>query len=579
MPAQLSLVDRSVHTALRRLVGQSLLNHMSLWLGVSTGAALVWFFVQPLLLDTPPAWVRWAALAGLTLIGLAMAIWQTIKTAPTRQQAALEVDSRFDLRERVTTALSLTPELHDTPAGRAVAADAEAKVKKLHVGERFPVKPSWTATLAPVFVLALIAVVLWWNPSPIDFTGKTQASNDGKGTKPADQTVPIASKKTPEEQKREKALDDLAKRENRDQMLKDLEKELKDLNGKADKDKYDDIPPEKAREKAAELTKLEEKAEKYTKEKEQQLRQLAEKLNQLDKLAKNDEFGEDGADKLNDALAKGDLEKAEEELEGLKKKAQKEELTPEDAKKLAKQLEKIQDELERLDRDREEKKKELEKKRDEAKKENRPEDAAELDRELEKLNKEDQAGQEELEKLGQQLQRASDALNKDDQEEAAKALEQASKAVRDLKNDADNRAEDLREAEMRLQQLKGERKKACAACEGGKKGEKKPDELTKSKSMKNEGGIGAGEREWNPEADTGFEEVRKRSLMDLKGETQYGGLTKGQGFTKKTDKELGAQLKRAAQDAPGAADLQRLPRDAKESVGEYFKKLGGGDGK
>lgn len=500
-----------------------------------------------------------------------MAIWLTVKSAPTRQQAVLEVDSRFELRERVTTALALTPDLHDTPAGRAVADDAEAKVKKLQVGERFPVKPRWTAALAPVFVLAIVAVVVWWNPSPINFSGTQEANKEGKGG-PVDPNAIPTAKKTEAEQKREKALDDLAKRENRGKELAELEKDLKDLNGKFDKDPYDDISKEKASEKAAELTKLEEKAEKFTKEKEQELKQLAEKLNQLDKLTKDDDFGEGGADKLNDALAKGDLDKAEDELEGLKKKAQDKELKPEDAKKLSKQLEKMKDELERLDRDKEEKKKELEKKRDEAKKENRPEDAAELDRELEKLKQEQESGKEELEQLGQQLQRASDALNKDDQEEAANALEQARKSVEKMQGEV----EDLKEAEMRLQQLKGERKKACAQCEG--KGDKKSDELSKSKSMNNKGGIGAGEREWNPEADTGFEEVRKRSLMDLKGETQYGGLTKGQGFTKKTDKELGAQLKRAAQDAPGAADLQRLPRDAKESVGEYFKKLGG-DGK
>ncbi len=570
MPAQLSFVDQSVHTALRRLVGQSLLNNLSLWLGVSTGIALAWFFVQPLLIDGAPVWLRWTVLAGMTAVGLGMAVWQTIKTAPTRQQAALEVDSRFDLRERVTTALSLTPDLHDTPAGKAVAADAEAKVKKLHVGERFPVKPRWTAALAPVFVLGLVAVVIWWNPSPINFAGTPEAKKEGNGTTPADPNA-IPAKKTEAEQKREKALDDLAKRENRDKVLAELDKELKDLNGKYDKDPYDDISKEKASEKAADLTKLEEKVEKFTKEKEQELKQLADKLNQLDKLTKDDDFGEGGADKLNDALAKGDLDKAEEELEGLKKKAQDKELTPEDAKKLSKQLEKMKDELERLDRDKEEKKKELEKKRDEAKKENRPEDAAELDRELEKLKQEQDSGKEELEQLGQQLQRASDALNKDDQEEAANALEQARKSVEKMQGEV----EDLKEAEMRLQKLKGERKQACAQCEGG---DKKGDKESKGKSMNNKGGIGSGEREWNKDADTGFEEVRKRSLMDLKGETQFGGLTKGQGFTKKTDKELGAQLKRAAQDAPGAADLQRLPRDAKESVGEYFKKLGG-DGK
>ncbi|MCU0705690.1 MAG: hypothetical protein MUF18_17105 [Fimbriiglobus sp.] len=573
MPAQLSFVDRSVGIALRRLVGQSLLNNLSLWLGVTTGIALAWFFVQPLLLESPPVWLRWTVLAGLTAVGLSMALWQTIRKAPTRQQAALEVDSRFDLRERVTTALALTPDLLETPAGRAVSADAEAKAKKLAVGERFPVKPRWTAVLTPLFALAMAAVILWWNPSPLAFggDGTTVAGTEGNATKP----TPEVAKKAATDL--EKKIAEAADRKNRDEKLAELEKEIKDMTGKFDKERYDDIPPEKAREKVAELTKLEEKMEKYAKEKERDLRQLAAKLNKLDKLNNNDEFADGGAEQLNDALAKGNLEKAEEELEGLKKKAEDKMLSDEDVEKLSKQLDKIEDELKRLDREREEKKKELQKQKEKAQKENRLEDAAELDRELEKLEQEQEAGREELEELGQQLQRASDAFDMNNQEEAAKALDKARKAVQGMKGKVDEKAEDLREAEMRLQQLKGERKKACAECEGNcKSGNKDPKA---SKSMKNEGGVGLGEREWNPEADTGFEEVRKRSLLDLRGETQYGGLTKGKGFTKKTDKELGEQLQRAAQDAPGAADLQRLPRDAKESVAEYFKKLGGTEGK
>lgn len=573
MPAQLSFVDRSVAIALRRLVGQSLLNHLTLWLGVTTGLAAVWFFVQPLLFAAPP-WLRWVVLAGLTTVGLGMALWQTLRKAPSREQAALEVDNRFGLRERVTTAYALSDDLRDTPAGEAVTADAEARVKKLSVGERFPVKPRWTAILAPVFALAIVAVVLYWNPTPIDFSGSGDGKNANKAADTANPNAAPVAKKSDAEEKREKELKEMAKRENRGKELDELEKEIKDLQGKFDKEKYDDVP-EKAREKAAELTKLEEKAEKLKVEKEQELKQLGDKLNKLENLTKDDDFkDEDAGKRLNDALAKGDLDKAEEELEGLKKKAEDKELTPEDAKKLSKQLDKMKDELERLDRDKEEKKKELEKKKEEAKKENRQEDAAELDRELEKLKQEQEAGKEELEQLGQQLQRASDALNQDNQEEAAKALEQARKSVEKMQGEV----EDLKEAEMRLQQLKQERKKACAQCEGGKKGDKQ-DKVTPNKSMKNEGGIGAGEREWNPEAETGFEETRKRSLMDLRGETQYGGLTQGKGFTKKTDKELGAQLKRAAQDAPGSADLQRLPRESKDSVAEYFKKLGGTESK
>ena len=69
-----------------------------------------------------------------------------------------------------------------------------------------------------------------------------------------------------------------------------------------------------------------------------------------------------------------------------------------------------------------------------------------------------------------------------------------------------------------------------------------------------------------------------RSPFDVKGKKSFGGLTKGQAFTKKTDKELGSAIEQAAQEAPTAAEVQRLPRDARESVKEYFEKLGGTKG-
>ncbi len=69
-----------------------------------------------------------------------------------------------------------------------------------------------------------------------------------------------------------------------------------------------------------------------------------------------------------------------------------------------------------------------------------------------------------------------------------------------------------------------------------------------------------------------------RSPFDIKGKKTFGGLTKGQAFTKKTDKELGSAIQQAAQEAPGAAEVQRLPRDARDSVKEYFEKLGGTKG-
>lgn len=567
--AQLSLVDRSVRTAARRLVSQSLLNNVAFWLAVSTGVALAWFVAQPLLLESPPVWLRWTVLVGLTAVGLGMAVWQTVKSAPTKQSAALEVDSRFNLRERVTTALSLTPDLLGTPAGEAVAADAVAKVKPLSVGEKFPVKPRWTAAVAPVLAVAITAVVLWWNPAALGL-GTVQGSVGGKEGQVAGgegKNADVAKKPpTPEEKK----LAEMEKRENRDPKFAELDADLKGLNDKFDKDPYDDLP-EKARERVAEVTKAEEKAEKFAKEKEREVKQLADTLGQLDKLSEDKDFQgdkENDAKELAEALAKGKLEQAEEELEGLQKKAEENKLTPQEAEKLQKQLDKIEDELERLEREQEKKKEELEKKKEEAEKQNNKEEAEQLDRELEKLKQEQEAGQDAQE-LGDQLQKASDALEKGDQQAAAEALQKAKQSVKKM----EGKDGDFQEAQARAQQLKKQRAEAATAAQAAEK--KKGDELTKSKSGPNKGGVGSGERDINRNAETDKEETRIRSLQDLKGETKYGGLTEGKGFKKATDKELGGQIKKAVQDAPGAADVQRLPRESKESVADYFKKLGG----
>lgn len=69
-----------------------------------------------------------------------------------------------------------------------------------------------------------------------------------------------------------------------------------------------------------------------------------------------------------------------------------------------------------------------------------------------------------------------------------------------------------------------------------------------------------------------------RSPFDVKGRKVFGGLTKGQAFTKQTDKQLGSTIEQAVQEAPTAPDVQRLPRDARDSVKEYFEKLGGTKG-
>ncbi len=563
-----SIIDSRVASVRSRLLGQSLVNRLALGLSVALAVALAWFLIQPLAFANPPANLRWIVLGVCVVAGLVVPIVWCVRTMPSKEQAALELDSRFALRERLSTAIMLEPELRETPAGKALLNDAESQAEPVRVSEKFPIRPKWNAAWIPALAICLALVAWLYHPSAFASTTEEDELALAQEKKAQELLKQQAIKKVnpfvkPAGAEAREAAEKSAK-------LKELENQLEKLGDKYAKDPYADTP-EKAREKITELQPLEEKYAKYAAEQKRQLEQMRDKLEQLDKLNKDKDFNDGPAKALNDALSKGDLDKAKEEVDELRKKAKDKKLDKKDSEKLERQLGKMKDDLERLARDKE-REEELEKKIDQAKKEGK--DAESLERELERTKEENKESGEQLERLASKLGKAQEALSKDDLEKAAEELSGASEEIQNIQN----KDEDLKEAEASLQRLKQERRAACKACE---KGEGNPDgQAQNSKSGPNNGGIGAGEREINDKAPTAKgEEERQRGIFDITGKKNYGGLVKGQAFTKKAETELGDEIKQAVQSAPSAPDAQRLPRDARDSVKEYFEKLGNTGGK
>jgi len=83
----------------------------------------------------------WLWPAGAALLGLAAAAVWSLATGRGSLDAAIEIDRRFALKERVSTAWALEPALRDTPSGQTVLSDAVAHVKRIEVGSRFAVRP------------------------------------------------------------------------------------------------------------------------------------------------------------------------------------------------------------------------------------------------------------------------------------------------------------------------------------------------------------------------------------------------------------------------------------------------------
>ena len=568
----LAPIERSVRSARRRLFAQLLLTRLPVAWSVALVAGLAWVVAEPTLGDA--AAYRWQVLGALVAVATVLAVALARRGTPSVTSAALEVDSRFALCERLTTAVGLSEAERASPAGAAVLADALAKVTPLAVRERFPVRLTWPSAAVPALA-GLIALAALY---PMNFLGEAAADDAALAVKKAEAAAdasPDPKAAVPFTQRGKPA--ELAARADKSKELQELEEQINDLIRKYDTDAKRETP-EKLKEKVTEMTSLEQKVKKFNEEKRDRLEKLEQQLQQLDRLNKDKEFQDGPAKKLNEALQKGDLGKAKEELDQLKKKVKDGKLSEEDKQELAKQFDKMKDQLQRNDaaKQREEKLKQM---LDAAKKEGREQDAEGLEREL-KQAKEDGAQSKEAGKdLAEKLQKAKEALDKGDNEEAAKQLEQAAKSLEMTEADL----KDLEDAESYLQRLKDDKKAACKKCEGegdcdgDGEGDKdgKGKGKGKGKSKKNNGGIGEGEREENKDAKTDSEDQRQKGIFDPRGKKTYGGSTKGPAFKTATTGELGPAIQSAAQEAPAAADSQRLPRDAKQTVKEYFEGLGG----
>src|SRR5438105_8142530 len=99
----LSSLELRVRQARRRLLGQSLLNRIGLAWGCALAVGLIWFLLGPFVAPAAPAYLKWAILGGAGGLGTILAIWSTLRTSPSALTAALAIDQRFDLKERVTT--------------------------------------------------------------------------------------------------------------------------------------------------------------------------------------------------------------------------------------------------------------------------------------------------------------------------------------------------------------------------------------------------------------------------------------------------------------------------------------------
>src|SRR5579859_1344925 len=159
-----SLLDRQVRKVRGRLFVQLCINRLIVAWVIACAAFAVWVLAKPYAFGVMKPWVDWAVGGGIIALATLAAVVLAIRKAPSAVDAALSLDQRFNLRERVTTSLMMRPDEQTSSAGQALLADAEQKAARLNVGQKFPVKFGWQSALVPAAAVALALLIIFYDP-------------------------------------------------------------------------------------------------------------------------------------------------------------------------------------------------------------------------------------------------------------------------------------------------------------------------------------------------------------------------------------------------------------------------------
>jgi hypothetical protein len=577
--APTSPVRRQVSRAGQRLFLQALLDHLVwCWAGALL-AAVVWFLVQPYLLGKAEDWVRWAVAAGFFVFATGLAIGLVWRRAPSQVEAALELDGRFQLRERVTTSLTLPADFEQSPVGQALIADANDRVAKLNVGSRFPVRLSWNALIVPGCAALLGLVSIFYNPDlssaqatppkpkeETKFVPAEQVRQDVNNLKKLTKAKWFENPKTDEERLLRREIERLLeapepKNEDQERERKQKIQEIKNNL----QDRLNEMKDEQERKKAA----------------QDQLKKLGERAK---------EQGEKGpADQVQNALNQGDPEKAAAEMKQLAEKLKNDKLDPKEREQLQKQLDDLKKELDNA-ADQKAQQDELQKDRDNLKKDEEQlnKDKNDLDKKKDELDKKKNDGKIDPKEAADQEQ----AIQKDKQ-----ALDQKQQALEQQQQKLDKKGAELKENGEKLQDLKEIAKDLDGAKKDLDKGDNKDagqkldaaaDKLQKlggnndpdMKQLK-EGLGGGGEPK---DIARPFAKDGKTNSKDdkLKGDHDWNqGATKasevsGGSFKKIKASEVQGHFEQARQSAGEVIERQQIPEDGAPFVKGYVENLGSG---
>mgnify|MGYP001222533323 CR=1 FL=1 len=384
-------------------------------------------------------WV-YSWIAGGALLGVLIPLIVTWRKTASQLSAAIEVDRRFGLKERLSSALMLEDGIAKTSVGQALLNDAADQADIIDVRDEFRYQPTARAFLPIIPVLLLFGIMMIPNAE------KKAGASEPERTDAKQVEIAIKELKKQIEQKRKERI----------------AKGLKDADGKVEalEKKFDKLIDEKETGKKDALIKLND-IKKQIAERQRELgssKELKESLNKLK------DAGEGPAKELADAMSKGKMADAKKAVKDLVKKLKAGELSEIEKKKLAKDLKKMADELKKAAEQHEAEKKKLEEQIEKAVKEGDLDKAAQLQQKLDEKKAMDQQ-QDKLKQMAQKLADCADCMKPGDKPGGQKPGQKGQQG------DPQNQQQAMQQALLSSSGGQGRPQQPDTAVSGGQQGE------------------------------------------------------------------------------------------------------------
>jgi hypothetical protein len=544
----MDIINRQIKRAANLLWTRTILNVLAWCLIIAFSICFIGLLVPKIVFlpYTFQDWSkRWFAISGIVVAVVTFAVAMIYR--PTRLHSAIELDRRFGLRERISSAIQLDATEVASPVGSALVQDAQTKAERLDVRDQFPVR---FAAQTPWVMLPLLACIsLFWVPdAEMPAIKKLAGNNAERLNNIKNQIKPILAQiKKQREAKEEKGLQEAADE------FKRIEKKLEELQKTTTLD----------------TKKLLSDFNEIKKEVEQRKEALGGSDNLKKALDGLKQIDKGPADKVADALKDGDFDKASKELEKMLEQMKNGKMTDEQKKQLTKQLEQMQKAIEKSSAEDKKAMEETQKELEKATKAGDAMAASKLQKKLDQMQAQAKKGKV-AEAVKAKMEQAQKAMEEGNEDGAKKALEELADELGDMADDQ----EALQEMEDLAAELQNAKKASacdkcngngCQACNG-----KSDKEGKETKDAKGEG-KGRGDRE-EEETGTKYFDSQVRDQMK-KGETSFGGKVGGANRKGVTKEEVRDSVLNSTPDDPDAIENMTLPKAQRDQQRDYFNSL------